>query len=185
RGRGRTRRAAGEAAPSRSRSRSRVAAEPAEGGEPTLVALPGEKLSRVAAAPAEAPSEGDIDEAPEDAVAAIGDETVGDGAAEEARRRRRRRGGRGRGRGRAREEGFGDEAGPPAAAAAGDDEEAEEESPAPARRAASAFGSVWDSQIGISASRGAAPVLPDDEDYEEPAVPEYLLAERRQRDGGR
>src|SRR6185437_10429440 len=69
-------------------------------------------------------------------------------------------------------------------AARGDDEEDAEQPPAPPRRAASAFGSVWDSQIGISASRGT-PVMADDEDLEEPAVPEYLLAERRQRDAAR
>src|SRR6185436_13504045 len=56
------------------------------------------------------------------------------------------------------------------------------------------FGSVWDSQIGVP---GAAPAaenaagsvvesfLPDEdeEDLEEPEIPEYLLAERRQRPG--
>ena len=57
--------------------------------------------------------------------------------------------------------------------------------PAPARRAASAFGSVWDSQIGIPAARRSAPATDDEEDFDEPAVPEYLITERRQRDGNR
>ena len=55
----------------------------------------------------------------------------------------------------------------------------------PTRRVASAFGSVWDSQIGVPASRSASPRPVDDEDFDEPAVPEYLLTERRQRDAGR
>ena len=57
--------------------------------------------------------------------------------------------------------------------------------PAPARRAASAFGSVWDSQIGIPAARRPAPAVDDEEDFDEPSVPEYLITERRQRDGAR
>ncbi|MGH3376481.1 MAG: hypothetical protein ACRDP6_17255, partial [Actinoallomurus sp.] len=51
-----------------------------------------------------------------------------------------------------------------------------------------AFGSVWDSQLGMAAPPAAAtPVasgLPVDEGYEdEPEIPEYLLAERRQQAG--
>jgi len=187
RGRGRTRRTTAEAPTSRSRGRGRAVVEAAESGEPALVVLPGEKLSRVAAAPAEAaPSDADLDEAPDEGGAVAEDERgTGDSATEEGRRRRRRRGGRGRGRGRGREEGYAEEVGRPIAASASEEEEADAdtEAPTPARRATSAFGSVWDSQIGISASRGA-PVMADDEDFEEPAVPEYLLAERRQRDGG-
>ena len=49
----------------------------------------------------------------------------------------------------------------------------------------STFGSVWDSQLGVNppAPIAAAPAgnLDDDEDFEdEPEIPEYLLAERRQ-----
>jgi len=181
RGRGRTRRAPGEST-SRGRGRAVAAAAPADGSEPQLVVLPGEKLSR---APATAEGElGETDLALEgDEAVAAGEQLADDGSTEEARRRRRRRGGRGRGRGRGREEGaFAEDAAPQAAR--GEEDEEAEPAPPPARRAASAFGSVWDSQIGISASRGT-PVMSDEEDLEEPAVPEYLLAERRQRDGAR
>jgi uncharacterized LabA/DUF88 family protein len=191
RGRGRTRRtpAAATASPSRSRGRAAVASD---GAEAPIVVLPGEKLSRVAAVAAEpAASDIDVDEAAEaegEAVVAGAEGGTDEAAAEEVRRRRRRRGGRGRGRGRGREEGpFGDEvaAAPGRVAAAGEDaDEPEDEAPSPARRPASAFGSVWDSQIGIPASL-SSPVVPEDEDFEEPAVPEYLIAERRQRDSGR
>ena len=55
--------------------------------------------------------------------------------------------------------------------------------PAPVKRAAHAFGSVWDSQIGMpTSSVGSGPMV-DDEDLDEPPIPEYLIAERRQRDG--
>jgi uncharacterized LabA/DUF88 family protein len=181
RGRGRTRRGTGE---STSRGRGRVAAEGADAGEPQLVVLPGEKLSRAPAA-AEGEAE-DMDLEPEGDEARIAGEPD-EGMSEDGRRRRRRRGGRGRGRGRGRDEGFAEDAAPQAAAGADDEHDEHDDAtptPSPARRAASTFGSVWDSQIGISASR-SAPVLPDDEDLEEPAVPEYLLAERRQRDGAR
>jgi hypothetical protein len=160
------------------------------------VALPGEKLSRAAAvaAPSAAPDDLDIDaEDMDDELEPTEtslDGPVGEESAEETRRRRRRRGGRGRGRSRGREEGaFVD-----APAGASDEEvivdpddipgEADE-MPAPARRAASAFGSVWDSQIGTPAGRRQTPALDDEEDFPEPAIPEYLITERRQRDGGR
>jgi uncharacterized LabA/DUF88 family protein len=197
RGRGRTRRTSTTpAAPAAPRGRSRVAV--VETGEaPAVVALPGEKLSRAAAtksvAPTAEPVDVDIDEAPEDlepgepGVAAGGEDMSEDGP-----RRRRRRGGRGRGRSRGREDGaFADApAGAvrePGAVAALDDEAGPEgdEIPAPARRAASAFGSVWDSQIGIPSARRPAPAVDDEEDFDEPSVPEYLITERRQRDGGR
>ena len=166
-----------------SRGRGRAAASAAEGA---LVALPGEKLSRAASAPE--PEDGDLDEAVAelDGADAMDTEPTENGGPEDGRRRRRRRGGRGRGRGRGREEGPDGDAEDRVAAvgaAQGDEEEAP---PPPTRRPASAFGSVWDSQIGIAAHGSAgAPVVDDDEDLEEPAVPEYLLAERRQRDGGR
>ncbi|HEX2625913.1 MAG TPA: NYN domain-containing protein [Candidatus Limnocylindrales bacterium] len=192
RGRGRTRRSP-EPVAAVSRGRSRVAPapvepEPAEGG--TIVALPGEKLSRVArvAAPVEAPDLEDAEDF-EDAGPRDG-EVEGD----DAPRRRRRRGGRGRGRSRGREEnGFSDApvtTGEPVGRVERDDVDVDEdeERPVPARRVASAFGSVWDSQIGVPASRSASPASSapvDDEDFDEPAVPEYLLTERRQRDAGR
>jgi uncharacterized LabA/DUF88 family protein len=211
RGRGRSRVAEAEpvAAPARSRSRSRVAASAAEpvaavtsDGTP-LVVLPGEKLSRVAAAapqPAIA-AEDDLDEALDEAEGEPVEGTELGG--EEPRRRRRRRGGRGRGRGRGQDgdDGAtsvdGGESGAPEVresrpiVAADEDEEdlGPEEAPAPAKRPVHAFGSVWDSQIGMptastTGTPGRAPVA-DDEDFDEPPIPEYLIAERRQRDGAR
>jgi uncharacterized LabA/DUF88 family protein len=211
RGRGRSRVAEAEpvAAPARSRSRSRVAASAAEpvaavtsDGTP-LVVLPGEKLSRVAAAastPAIA-AEDDLDEAIDEAEGEPVEGTELGG--EEPRRRRRRRGGRGRGRGRAQggEEGEtsvngGESEAPegrelrPVVAADEDEEDlGPEEAPAPAKRPVHAFGSVWDSQIGMptastTGTPGRTPVA-DDDDFDEPPIPEYLIAERRQRDGAR
>ena len=62
---------------------------------------------------------------------------------------------------------------------------------APAKRPAQTFGSVWDSQIGmpapgtaVAAGSGTGPIL-DDEDLDEPPIPEYLIAERRQGNVGR
>jgi len=210
RGRGRSRVAEAEpvAAPARSRSRTRVAASAAEpvaavtsDGTP-LVVLPGEKLSRVAAAaPPAIAAEDDLDEAIDEAEGEPLEGTELGG--EEPRRRRRRRGGRGRGRGRAQggDEGAtsveGGESEAPEGresrpiVAAGEDEEdlGPEEAPAPAKRPVHAFGSVWDSQIGMptastTGTPGRTPVA-DDEDFDEPPIPEYLIAERRQRDGAR
>jgi hypothetical protein len=47
------------------------------------------------------------------------------------------------------------------------------------------FGSVWDRQLGTTARPAAdrAPLPVDDEDLEEPEIPEYLLAERRSQGG--
>ena len=47
------------------------------------------------------------------------------------------------------------------------------------------FGSVWDSQLGTPnvPSGAALTSLPDDEDFDEPEIPEYLIAERN-RGGG-
>ena len=202
-GRGRTRRTTATpiAAAPAARGRTRVAAVESVDA-PLIVALPGEKLSRAAAlaSPGARAADLEVDDDADElepleaaepgAVAAAGEDMSEDGP-----RRRRRRGGRGRGRARGREEGeFADApAGParePIRAVGAVDDEADdeaEEMPAPARRAASAFGSVWDSQIGIPAARrsSATPSAPDDEDFDEPAVPEYLITERRQRDGNR
>ncbi|MES2210631.1 MAG: NYN domain-containing protein [Chloroflexota bacterium] len=192
RGRGRTRTRSDEAEPmvaARPRSRSRVivdagavAAAPSSGA--ALVALPGEKLSKAAVPPPTSiEADGDVDEFVDGEPAPEGEE--------EPRRRRRRRGGRGRGRGRGHEEGVTTDEGSPAQAVADSDAEPGDEDaeeliappPAPARRAAHAFGSVWDSQIGMpSPSAGSGPII-DDEDLDEPPIPEYLIAERRQRDG--
>ena len=197
RGRGRTRTTrTGEGdAPvaARPRSRSRVAVEDdgvaattSTGG--ALIALPGEKLSKAAsavAAAAMAPVDSEQDEDPGEFL--DGEARV-DGE-EEPRRRRRRRGGRGRGRGRTHEDavvgaGGADTALEPGGLDAEDDDDDEAaDAPAPAKRSVHAFGSVWDSQIGVpTAAVSGGPVF-DDEDLDEPPIPEYLIAERRQRDG--
>ena len=170
-GRGRAAAAEEEAAPTRRRTR----AEPAGAG---LVALPGEKLSRSpgrAAAAGAAEGEAiELEEAVAEGAYEAGE--VGEAGQDNGGpRRRRRRGGRGRGRGRGAERGLPGEE--PAV-----EEEGELEAYAPPRAPQSTpFGSVWDSQLGVP----AGPVLAGEaleEVYEdEPEIPEYLLAERRQR----
>jgi uncharacterized LabA/DUF88 family protein len=208
RGRGRPGEAEPVAARSRtggrtSSARTAAAGEPvaatAAAGNGALVVLPGEKLSRVApaaAAPAAAPVEGlddeelpfDVDPESMPGGGADADADL-DGEGEAGRRRRRRRGGRGRGRGRGRdgealpagEAAEGGEAPAPASESFDDDEEDEPEAaPAPRGPRTTPFGSVWDSQIGTPTSRPAnlGPVV-DDEDFDEPEIPEYLIAEQR------
>jgi hypothetical protein len=145
------------------------------------VAMPGERLSRVAdgeVPEVDGPDGIEVDDGGEDVIG------------EDGRRRRRRRGGRGRGRGRRT-----DEAGQPleavAAGAPAEDEDEEFDEPQPANLPNHTFGSVWDSQIGVPASGSPAVdslsggAALDEDDLDEPEVPEYLLAERRQRGGGR
>jgi uncharacterized LabA/DUF88 family protein len=187
RGRGRGRAGDGEAAvasgsASRNGSRGAAAAASAAG----LTVLPGEKLSRAGAADAgaeEAGADEDIDSTPFDA----GD----DGQDADGRRRRRRRGGRGRGRGRGREQ----EAGVPVEGevlpAGADDEafdEEEDEDVATAQRGPrpTPFGSVWDSQLGVASSRPTPlpPISDEDDDLDEPEIPEYLIAEQRRGQSG-
>ncbi len=191
-----SRRTAGRASSARSVAAPEPVAAPVLAGNGALTVLPGEKLSRVAPA-ASAPAAAPVDELDEEdmpfdvdpesmpAAATDGDEAL-DGEGEAGRRRRRRRGGRGRGRGRGRD---GEalpagEAGETAEAGgeAFDEEEEEEPEAAPAPRGprTTPFGSVWDSQIGTPTSRPASlgPVV-DDEDFDEPEIPEYLIAEQR------
>ncbi|HEX2754586.1 MAG TPA: NYN domain-containing protein [Candidatus Limnocylindrales bacterium] len=211
RGRGRGRGRPGEAEPVAARGRtggrssvSRVAASspepveaPAAAGNGALTVLPGEKLSRVAAAasaPVAGPS-GDLDDEeitpfdidPESMPGGVAEGAEGDaeadGEGEAGRRRRRRRGGRGRGRGRGRDgEALpaGETATPDGEAL--DDEEDDEPDVAPAPRGprTTPFGAVWDSQLGTPTSAPASlgPVN-DDEDFDEPEIPEYLIAEQR------
>ncbi len=163
------------------RDRVYAAPQPAAGGAP-LVALPGEKLSRVAAVPAGAAApEDEIPAAlaPEGAELPEGlvEEGAGEQGQEAGHRRRRRRGGRGRGRGR------GQEAGVAEVGVAGDEAEPEEEIELDAPRVPqhSTFGSVWDSQLGMPTAPVGAPSDLDEEELEEPEIPEYLLSERRQR----
>jgi uncharacterized LabA/DUF88 family protein len=198
RGRGRTREDEPVVA-ARGRGRGRVAAAPsaavpAAATAAGLVALPGERLARAGGL-----TEADLAAAEVFTLDEIGDEAPGTpdqdaesfaGQTEDGEpRRRRRRGGRGRGRGRGRTdevpEGAPDEAAPAARAplSAAPDDADEEEEALPARRApkSTPFGSVWDSQIGTPtapAARSLAP-LGDDEDFDEPEIPEYLIAEQR------
>jgi uncharacterized LabA/DUF88 family protein len=194
RGRGRTGRGrgrAGEAEPVAAtgrtgRGRGRAAAselEPGVAAGGALIALPGEKLSRVRPAAAAGIEPEELAEAGEEleptgepAFISDGEEVDGDG-----RRRRRRRGGRGRGRGRARDEQPEPVAGAPAAPER-DVIDVQAEEPAPARRAPrpAAFGSVWDTQMGVPRQPTSPSPLPPDEEFDdEPAIPEYLIAERR------
>jgi uncharacterized LabA/DUF88 family protein len=209
RGRGRDRDrepAAASAGSSRSRGGRRPAAASTNGenGSATVVALPGERLSKavvgglteadLAAAEVFTLDEEDqevIREGPADAADAAGFAEDGD-----APRRRRRRGGRGRGRGRGRADGVegaevaeADVEAPRRSTAAPrpqraqrpepSPEEEEEDLPAPRPRSATPFGSVWDSQLGTStpAPANLAP-LADEEFDDEPEIPEYLIAER-------
>ena len=145
-----------------------------------VVVLPGERLSRAGETDGELAEE--TDEEAAYAAASNGTEPEG----EEARRRRRRRGGRGRGRGGRRPEDEGLAAtGEPAVFA--DEEEEFEELPT-AQPPVHAFGSVWDNQLGMPTSASMPPTVDlgggdvdADENFDEPEVPEYLLAERRQR----
>ena len=146
-----------------------------------LVALPGEKLSRAgsdAAAAGEPVDEELLVEAVEEIIeGAEGDalEVGADGAAH----RRRRRGGRGRGHGRSQTPGEGAEG------AEGDAEPEEGEAAASPAARPNQFGSVWDSQIGMDTRPARlAPISADEDDYAEPEIPEYLLAERRRSGAG-
>jgi uncharacterized LabA/DUF88 family protein len=178
----------------RSRGRDRAvststeaAAASATGDQAGLVALPGERLSRAVGSLTEA----DLAKAEvftlEDAGPDLDDGTEnGDGDREEgdAQRRRRRRGGRGRGRGRGRP----DEVAPtssngsaryePGAAQRPHDEDLDVPARAPRP---TPFGSVWDSQLGTPPPARATTPAPidDDEDFDEPEIPEYLIAEQR------
>jgi uncharacterized LabA/DUF88 family protein len=161
-----------------------VAARTEAGPGGRLVVLPGEKLSRAAGAAAgEAAGEAALVEAADELAAgveveategAVGAEIAE--AAETTGRRRRRRGGRGRGHGRAQA---------PGEAGEGDLAEPDEgDTAAPPAARPNQFGSVWDSQIGMAGRpEQIAPVSPDEDDYAEPEIPEYLLAERRRSSG--
>jgi hypothetical protein len=153
----------------------------ADGG--AIVALPGEKLSGARRGARPAPVEAEVDA--DAAEVAAGEGSNGDafaGGEDGQRRRRRRRGGRGRGRGRELQ---------PSATEPGDEGESVEEGEPIADtrppRANSTFGSIWDSQLGVSPARaGATPsrrTESDEDDLDEPPIPEYLIAERRGRGG--
>jgi len=188
RGRGRTRAGEGEAvaAPNGRRRTSRtaetVAASSNGGGGMTV--LPGEKLSRAATGAGEHADEAngagrDADEAFEE----VDQEALeGDAEGEGGRRRRRRRGGRGRGRGRGRAEEATTEAGGDRRPDAAEEEDVEPEldTATPRGPRTTPFGSVWDSQLGVPSSAGRSAAEPvEDEDFDEPEIPEYLIAEQR------
>jgi uncharacterized LabA/DUF88 family protein len=162
------------------RAAARGTGRPALRSGSGLVALPGEKLSRAAGAAGAAPGE-PAEEPVEEAAAEVAEGAEIEGAeagAETTGHRRRRRGGRGRGHGRAGSalEGGESEAGEP---------DEVEPAIAPAARP-NQFGSVWDSQIGMAGRpERLAPIPADEDDFAEPEIPEYLLAERRRGSRGR
>jgi uncharacterized LabA/DUF88 family protein len=154
------------------------------GGRARPVALPGERLSKLAPAEQAGAEEPEEAEVPQVAVAA---ETGAEGDEAGQRRRRRRRGGRGRGRGRGAE-------GIESTEGEVEAEEAEVDAAVPPAPVAprgprpTPFGSVWDSQIGMPsapASGTATPAGTEEEDFEEPEIPEYLIAERNRAQSGR
>jgi ribonuclease E len=195
------------------RGRGAAAAAPARAEAGTaLVALPGERLARAGGlteadlASAEVFTLDDLEASAGGGVAESGELSesgqLPEGEGGEPRRRRRRGGrGRGRGRGRAEESQLGQEALPehreavePGPRTRGLQERPvhdEEDSVAPRRAPRSTpFGSVWDSQLGTPVAPAAASLapLPDDEEFDEPEIPEYLIAEQRRggnRGGGR
>jgi uncharacterized LabA/DUF88 family protein len=191
----------------RGRGRSRTEAEPvaasgsgrgrrradATNGSAKVTVIPGERLrgrsgtfSEADLASAEVFTLDDVDEtaAGVDAVEGTdrGDADAAD-SREDGGRRRRRRGGRGRGRGRGRE----DAATParPAVDRFETEEEPEEEPVEAPRPRSTPFGSVWDSQLGTTAAPGPLSPASDEEDFDEPEIPEYLIAEQRRGRGGR
>jgi uncharacterized LabA/DUF88 family protein len=192
-GRGRGRSSEAEpAAALASRGRGRVRASTngsATGAEAEgMVALPGERLAKAGGrfdeadlAAAEVFTLDDMDEG-------VGGEGTDDGDGDtsgprEEGRRRRRRGGRGRGRGRGRDEAAPAVSERPVMASERfevEDDEADE--PVEPRPRSTPFGSVWDSQLGTPTAR-LGPIAEDDDDFDEPEIPEYLIAEQRQ--GGR
>ena len=203
RGRGRGRGRTGEPEPvaaSGSTSRGRGRGRPSTNGAGApadaegLVALPGERLSKAAGsfdeadlASAEVFTLDDLDEG----VGSEGTETAERGsteAAEDGGRRRRRRGGRGRGRGRGRDDvAVAPQCDrlPPVDDVDADEDEVDEPVEAPRPRS-TPFGSVWDSQLGTAAPAARlGPLAEDEEDFDEPEIPEYLIAEQRQGNRGR
>jgi len=189
------------AAPRVERPASRVmASRPVAQSGGRLVALPGEKLSRANGPDEGAPVDEELlSEAPDEIAAGevapneVTDIEAADGGdgTDATGRRRRRRGGRGRGHGRSGESSAdsadaeaGDaDAGEPLSSEAPAIEAGEGEASAPRPVRPNQFGSVWDSQIGMAGrpprTERAALVSSDEDDFAEPEIPEYLLAERR------
>jgi hypothetical protein len=201
RGRGRGRATEDEpAAATTSRGRGRRAAAASTNGSGSRsaegpTALPGERLSKIAGGLSEAELASaevfTLDDLGESGAGPGTEPADADGGAEsreDGARRRRRRGGRGRGRGRGTEETGAMTARDRSPAGASFEPEPEddedEEQPIAQPRRSTPFGSVWDSQLGTTAAPAASlEPLGDDEDLEEPEIPEYLIAEQRR--GGR
>ena len=211
RGRGRAGEAEPVAATRSRGGRSRVGTLSTNGagavrdGDAGLVALPGERLSKAVGSL----TESDLAAAEVFTLDDLGEPAVGPGEVpvvegdgegqepreDEAGRRRRRRGGRGRGRGRGREDGADApvvaerRAGPAPVRDLEEDADIDvedEDAPvAPRGPRTTPFGSVWDSQLGTTAASSTPNLAPlsDDEEFDEPEIPEYLIAEQRR--GGR
>jgi uncharacterized LabA/DUF88 family protein len=197
-GRGRGRGRGGETetvAATAGTGRTRRSATSTNGSGKSTV-LPGEKITGRSGSLSEADLEAaevfkmdDLDETAASIGAAEGIDAVDAESADQrddGGRRRRRRGGRGRGRGRARE----DVATSPTPASAERpfdvDEDLDEVPVEPPRPRSTPFGSVWDSQLGTPPPPSTlSSSATDEEDFDEPEIPEYLIAEqRRGRNGG-
>jgi len=193
RGRGRGR-SEGEpaAATGGSSARGRRGSTSTNGSSKSSV-MPGERISGRSGSLSEADLASaevfTLDDLDPTAAGADGPEGVeGDGgeARDDGGRRRRRRGGRGRGRGRGRDEAPATSTAPVTDSFDDDeDEEEEDEAPIQAPRPRSTpFGSVWDSQLGTTAApTNLSSPSPEDEDFDEPEIPEYLIAEQRRGKG--
>ena len=186
RGRGRGRTAENETGVAASGSGRSRRGSASTNGASTGTVLPGERLSGRTGSFSEADLAAaevfTLDDLGAAAPSADGADVVDSDAGEsrdEGGRRRRRRGGRGRGRGRGRDEAATASGAP--ATDAFDEEDEEEEAPIEAPRPRSTpFGSVWDSQLGTSAApANLTSPSPEDEDFDEPEIPEYLIAEQR------
>jgi len=199
RGRGRTAETrepvAATTRPAARRGRSRTAepaAEAAPGTPIGLVALPGEKLSKAAQARLDAAAAATDEEGAVEGGEALPEGSETDEA--EGQRRRRRRGGRGRGRGRGRGEGELETGAAPTEGVSAEhigspsleteEEELEAVAGPPRAPRPGAFGSVWDSQIGQTRVPSVETTPFDIEDEDEPAIPEYLIAEQRRASSG-
>ena len=193
RGRGRSGEAEPVAASSSGSGRGRRGGSTSTNGSAAgATAMPGERLrgrsgrsgslSEADLASAEVFTLDDLDEAVGGEGTDAGETADGAEGRDEAGRRRRRRGGRGRGRGRGRDEAPATTAGEANVEPfATDDEDDEEEAPieAPRPPRSTPFGSVWDSQLGTTAAPSPLTPPSDDEDFDEPEIPEYLIAEQR------
>jgi hypothetical protein len=164
-------------------------------GGPAVVALPGERLSKAPGtlseadlAAAEVFTLDDLDAEGTDAASTGEAGPIGT-ESDEATRRRRRRGGRGRGRGRGRGEGElaqpsggnGAASRPVSAEEDAQEDEIDAIASAPQAPRTTPFGSVWDSQLGTPTPPASGPFTPltDEDDLDEPEIPEYLIAEQR------